>query len=75
MLLLDNILSSEDHIFGEEEEREQPSDFKAFLIFGMRDCIRKPDDHEMLHEYCFFFSCNPCFVSFKKLSLQLCTII
>lgn len=49
MLLLDNMLPLEDHIFGEEEEREQPSDFKEFLIFGMRDCIKKPDDHEMLN--------------------------
>ena len=45
MLMLDNVLSLDEHIFGEEEEREQPSDFKAFLIFGMRHCIRKPVDH------------------------------
>lgn len=36
MFLLDSMLSLEDHIFVEEEERQQPSDFKVFLIFGMR---------------------------------------
>lgn len=45
MFLLDNIVPLDDHIFGEEEEREQPSDFKAFLIFEMRHCIRKPVDN------------------------------
>lgn len=76
MLLWDNTLSLEDHIFGEEEEREQPSDFKASLTFGMRHCIRKPVDHfyhEMLHEYCFLFSGDPCWL-FRKPSLQLFTI-
>lgn len=77
-LLLDKVLSLGNHIFSEQEERDQkPSDFKQLLVFRMRHFVRKPVDQ--------FLSLNASWilllvllysilVSFRKPSLQLFTI-